>query len=482
MAHNGESTFASTTALQEQGRRILTAMYAAMRSLKLYPVENEAVQQGLRDLHGLMTNLLAAEGALEIRVVGDFFFLNETRLRLDLSNYSTFGAFSRGLNEHGLGAMEVSKGVTLGEWAPFLSLLLRPPVVEDPYEGFLERMQGMPIQHIHVLPETEIQEPQMEAEEALAAAKRTYAQSVRVAKEALGDTRMGRAVNVRKVKRAVQGIVDQVLANEPSILTMTTLRDYDEYTFTHCVNVCIFSVIIGQRLGLTKLQLYDLGLGALFHDLGKQRIDYDIINKATGLTDEEWDALREHPTEGMLLLFQMHGFADVPYRQMLMAYEHHMKIDVTGYPENKRSRNPTLFSRIVAVADGFDAGTSVRSYQYDPWPPDAVLKEMRDNPKRGFDPRLVKALINATGVYPVGTLVILDSMEMAVVARANPNPDLANKPTVKVISDAMGAPLPEPLTVDLAEVDPATGSPMRTIVKTSDPQKYGIKVSDYLLK
>ncbi len=482
MAHNGESTFASTTALQEQGRRILTAMYAAMRSLKLYPVENEAVQQGLRDLHGLMTNLLAAEGALEIRVVGDFFFLNETRLRLDLSNYSTFGAFSRGLNEHGLGAMEVSKGVTLGEWAPFLSLLLRPPVVEDPYEGFLERMQGTPIQHIHVLPETEIQEPQMEAEEALAAAKRTYAQSVRVAKEALGDTRMGRAVNVRKVKRAVQGIVDQVLANEPSILTMTTLRDYDEYTFTHCVNVCIFSVIIGQRLGLTKLQLYDLGLGALFHDLGKQRIDYDIINKATGLTDEEWDALREHPTEGMLLLFQMHGFADVPYRQMLMAYEHHMKIDVTGYPENKRSRNPTLFSRIVAVADGFDAGTSVRSYQYDPWPPDAVLKEMRDNPKRGFDPRLVKALINATGVYPVGTLVILDSMEMAVVARANPNPDLANKPTVKVISDAMGAPLPEPLTVDLAEVDPATGSPMRTIVKTSDPQKYGIKVSDYLLK
>jgi HD-GYP domain-containing protein (c-di-GMP phosphodiesterase class II) len=248
------------------------------------------------------------------------------------------------------------------------------------------------------------------------------------------------------------------------------------------VNVCIFSVIIGQRLGLTKLQLYDLGLGALFHDLGKQRIDYDIINKATGLTDEEWDALREHPTEGMLLLFQMHGFADVPYRQMLMAYEHHMKIDVTGYPENKRSRNPTLFSRIVAVADGFDAGTSVRSYQYDPWPPDAVLKEMRDNPRRGFDPPLVKALINATGVYPVGTLVILDSMEMAVVARANPNPDLANKPTVKVISDAMGAPLPEPLTLDLAEVDPATGSPMRTIVKTSDPQKYGIKVSDYLLK
>ena len=482
MAQNVESTFASSPDLQDQGRKVLTALYAALRSLKLYPVENEAVQQGLRELHQLITKLLAGEGSVEIRVVGDFFFLNETRLRLDLSNYSTFGSFARGLNEHGVGAVEIGTGVTLGEWAPFLSLLLRPPVAEDPYQGFLERMEGTPIQHIHVLPETEIQEPEEDSEEALAAAKRTYAQSVRVAKEMLGDTRMGRAVNVRKVKRAIQGIVDQVLANEPSILTMTTLRDYDEYTFTHCVNVCIFSVIIGQRLGLTKLQLYDLGLGALFHDLGKQRIDHDIVNKAAGLTDEEWSALRDHPTEGMLLLFQMHGFADVPYRQMLVAYEHHMKIDVSGYPENKRSRNPTLFSRIVAVADGFDAGTSVRSYQYEPWPPDAVLKEMRDNPKRGFDPLLVKALINATGVYPVGTLVILDSMEMAVVARANPNPDLANKPMVKIISDAMGVPMPEPLTLDLTEVDPATGKPSRTIVKTTDPQKYGIKVSDYLLR
>ncbi len=120
------------------------------------------------------------------------------------------------------------------------------------------------------------------------------------------------------------------------------------------------------------------------------------------------------------MLFKLHGFADVPYRQMLIAYEHHMKLDLSGYPTNKRSREPTLFSRIVSVADAFDAGTSVRSYQYNPWPPDAVLKEMRDNPRRGFDPLLVKALITATGVYPIGTLCILDTHELAVVAQVNP--------------------------------------------------------------
>ena len=171
---------------------------------------------------------------------------------------------------------------------------------------------------------------------------------------------------------------------------------------------------------------------------------------------------------------------DVPYRQMLMAYEHHMKIDLTGYPTNKRARDPTLFSRIVALADSFDAATSIRSYQHRPWPPDAVLEEMRDNPKRGLDPLLVKALITATGVYPVGTLAILDSHELAIVSEVNKDPTLLHRPRVKIISDAMGVPLPEPKSFDLARDDPTTGKAVRTIIKTTDPQKYGIRVSDYL--
>ncbi|HZD05221.1 MAG TPA: hypothetical protein VE173_09895, partial [Longimicrobiales bacterium] len=154
--------------------------------------------------------------------------------------------------------------------------------------------------------------------------------------------------------------------------------------------------------------------------------------------------------------------------------------DVSGYPKNVRPRVPTLFSRIVAVADGFDAGTSVRSYQYEPWPPDEVLKEMRDNPRRGFDPLLVKALINATGVFPIGTLVILDSLELAVVSGVNSDPQKLHQPRVKVISDPMGVPVSDPLTLDLAEADPASGQTYRQIIKTTDPQKYGIRVSDYL--
>ena len=325
---------------QEEGRKLLTALYGSLSALKLYPVENETVQAALAELHALVEAIVNAEGGAELRVVGDFFFLNETRLRLDLANFATFGSFARSLQDHGIGAVEVTPGVQRSEWAPFISILLRNPDPDDPYGAFLERFAHAPVEHIDVSPEKEIAEEQGD-EEALTAAKKTYTQSVQVAKEALGDMRIGKAVNVRKVKRAVQGIVDQVLSNESSMVTMTTLRDFDEYTFTHCVNVCIFSVIIGQRLGLDKLQLYELGLGALFHDIGKQRVDFEVINKPGGLSDDEWHQLKEHPTEGLLLLFSMHGFADVPYRQMLMAYEHHMKIDLTGYPTNKRPRTPT---------------------------------------------------------------------------------------------------------------------------------------------
>ena len=464
---------------QEEGKKVLTAFYGTLSALKLYPLENDTVQQALAELHGIVGRIVDVEGGAEIRIVGDFFFLNETRLRLDLSNFATFGSFARALQDHGIGAVEILPGVQQTEWAPFVSMLLRKPGVPDPFAAFMERFAGAPVEHIDLRPEKEVEKPDQD-EEALTAAKRTYAKSVEVAKDVLSDVRLGKAVNVRKVKRAVQGIVDQVLSNENSMMTMTTLRDFDEYTFTHCVNVCIFSVIVGQRLGFDKLELYELGLGALFHDIGKQRVDYDIINKPTGLTEEEWAELKEHTTEGLLQLFRMHGFADVPYRQMLMAYEHHMKLDLSGYPENRRPREPGLFSRIVSVADAFDAGTSVRSYQYNPWPPDQVLREMRDNPKRGFDPLLVKALITATGVYPIGTLCILDTHELAIVSEVNRDPDLLHRPKVRIISDALGVPLSEPVTLDLAADDPATGQAGRAIIKTTDPQKYGIRVSDYL--
>ncbi len=476
----GRAPRAETLDLQEQGRGLLTLFFTALRALRLYPPENVAVQQAIQELHRAVEGVVTTESGMELRVVGDFFFLNEVRLRLGLSNYSTFGIFARALQRHDVGAIEVGPGIELAEWTPFLSLLLRTGDSADPFEQFLGSMEGTNIDHISVQATKEAAELELEEKAALDTAKKVYTQSVRMAREALTDIRLGKAVNVRRLKRTVQGIVDQVLSDEPSIITMTTLKDFDEYTFIHSVNVCIFSIIIGQRLGFTKLQLYELGLGALFHDVGKVRVPPSVVGKTGPLTDDEWVMMQQHPTDGLLQLFHLQGFVDVPYRQMLMAYEHHMKVDGSGYPSTKRSPVPSLFSRIVAVADGFDAGTSVRSYQYKPWAPDEVLKEMRDNPGRGFDQLLVKVLINSTGVFPVGTLVILDNYELAIVVATNPDISKIHMPMVKVISDAMGLPLAEPKPVDLSQLHD-NGRPIRTVIKTTDPQRYGIRVSDYVL-
>jgi HD-GYP domain-containing protein (c-di-GMP phosphodiesterase class II) len=466
--------------VQRRGRDLLFALAGALRALQLYPLENQAVVNALAELDAAAQGLMEGADEVVVRYVGDFFFVNDVRLRVDLASYATYGQVGRALSRHRIGQLEIFRGAERGEWTALLSLVNADPGVDDPFGVFFERLGRTAVLHLAVGPDRE-GEPDPTGDKARQIAKRTYAQTVAVAREAMTGLRLGRGVSLRPVKRAVQAIVDQVMTNEASIVGLTTLRDYDVYTFTHSVNVCIFAVALGKKLGFDKHQLYELGLGALLHDVGKVRMPLELINKNGPLTPEEFPVLQEHPTEGLLSLFEMRGLSELPLRAMLVAYEHHMKVDQTGYPRSIRRREPTLFGRIVAVADGFDAATTKRSYQAQPWPADKVLREMRDNPTRGFDPLVVKAFIAMTGIYPVGSVVILDTFELAVVVQANPNPELLHQPVVKVIYDPMGIPIHPPRLADLSELDPATGKPRRSIIKTTDPERYGINVGDYFV-
>lgn len=467
--------------IETLGREVVQALYAALQALRLYPFDNATVQHSLSNVQDVVSGALKTEGSLELRLAGEFFFLNEARLRFDLSNYATIGMVRRTVDRHGIGVIEIQSGVVRDEWAPFLLILLSDGPSENAFAGFVDRLAQAAVEHIEVRSAGDVATTDAEVDQQKGMAKRSYVQSVGVAKEVLTDFRLGRAVNVRKVKRAIQNIVDQVLTNEASIIEMTTLREFDEYTFTHSVNVCIFSVVIGQRLGLDKRQLYELGLGALFHDIGKMRVDPAVLNKPGKLDPEEWEEMKRHPTLGLLSFFEMQGFAELPYRQMLQAYEHHMQIDLVGFPKCRRPRQPTLFTHIVAVADAFDAATSIRSYRYAARPPDKVLQAMRDDPDWGKHHLIVKVFINLTGVYPVGTLVLLDTSELAVVTARNPDSDLLHRPFVKVISDSSGAAIAEPYTVDLSEMDAVTNAPKRTVMKTLDAQKYGMNVGEYFV-
>ena len=466
--------------LRQGGRSLLLAFYAALRSLKLYPLENATVQKALEDLHTTALKLIEVEGELEIRMAGDFIFVNATRLRVELDNYASFSHILAVFRAFDIGALRINPGIEKREWQVFLSVLLRlaeGKPVEEPFETLLERLEAAKVVHLeldHPLPEGS-------TEQGRQAAKQVYAQGVAVTKDVIGSIRMGRTARLKRVKRAVQLVVDQVLNNETSMLGLTAIRDYDEYTFTHSMNVCIISVALGRKLGFSKVQLCDLGMAALLHDVGKARVPPEILNKAGKLDEQEWKAIQAHPWYGALTLFSMRAYEEIPYRSILVAHEHHMKIDLTGYPRIVRPRTLGIFSRIVAVADAFDAATTRRVYQTIPVEPDEVLREMWENPKRGQDKVLVKALINLVGVYPIGTCVILDTFEVAVVCGASPDRQQLNRPMVRLALDAEGGPVPLPGTeINLTEKDDA-GAYRRSIVKVTNPDRFGLTVGDYFV-
>jgi HD-GYP domain-containing protein (c-di-GMP phosphodiesterase class II) len=467
--------------LRHGGRLLLLALYAALRSLKLYPVENATVQKALDDLDAAARSLLAVENDLELRMTGDFIFVNATRLRLELDNYASFSHILAMLRAFDIGALRVHGGSQRREWQILLSLLLSLSDRGEPADRFEELHERLAAGGVTGLEIERASHTDPEAEQSREAAKRIYSQGVAVTKDVITGVRLGRATSVKRVKRAVQLIVDQVLNNETSLVGLTTIRDYDEYTFTHSVNVCIFSVALGKKLGLTRLQLYDLGMTALLHDVGKARVPVEILNKTTGLDEVEWRIMQGHPWLGALTLFGMRSHDELPYRTILVAHEHHMKTDLTGYPKSIRPRNLGIFSRIVAVADGFDAATTRRSYQTIPIEPDQVLREMWENPKRGYDTVLVKALINLIGVYPVGTCVILDTFEVGIVAAPNPESQQLNRPMVRIAVDIDGAAVPPPgVLVNLADQDDS-GAFLRSIVKVTNPTRYGLTVGDYFV-
>ncbi|PYO90177.1 MAG: hypothetical protein DMD58_07510 [Gemmatimonadetes bacterium] len=471
--------------LRHAGREFLVALHTTLRSLKLYPLENAQVQKALDDLVATSTNIVNAQGQLDVQVEAEFIFVNGTRLRLELNSFAFFSHVFGVFRHCGIGAIRIRELVGRPELQLLVGLLVSQVSRKADADTAVEL--GRKLQEAGV---TGITVEPRHAHDSVAgapdetgrkeAAKRTYARSVAVTKEVIDGVRLGRATSIKKVKRVVQGIVDQVLHDEASLIGLTTLRDYDEYTFTHSVNVCTFAVALGRKLGLTKPQLCDLGLAALLHDVGKARVPLDVLNKEGKFSEDDWRLMVAHPWLGVLTLFGLRGSGEVPYRPMIPTYEHHMKVDLTGYPKSIRPRQLSILSKIIAVVDSFDAATSRRSYRTAPILPDQVLREMWQDRWRGHDPVVVKAFISLLGIYPVGTCVILDTHELGIVHAVNPDPTQIHRPLVRVVAAPDGVLQSPGSVVDLAERD-EHGAFLRTITKVTDPQKFGLKVSDYFV-
>jgi HD-GYP domain-containing protein (c-di-GMP phosphodiesterase class II) len=233
---------------------------------------------------------------------------------------------------------------------------------------------------------------------------------------------------------------------------------------------------MGSRMGYTKNDLEALGMAAFFHDIGKTKWPKELLYKEGKPTPEEWRMMQMHPCTGVTALLKLKGLSDAVLRSALAVFEHHIYWDRSGgYPVVTRPRNPGLFARIIAIADCFDALTSARVYRKSPFRPDQALKMMLEKSGTAFDPVLMKLFINIVGIYPIGSLVLLGTGEVALVLSPNPNPEYLHLPRVKVLFDARGNPV-EPTVVDLAASNGA-GPGDRYILRSLDPESYGVNVT-----
>lgn len=460
---------------------MLSALFAAVRALQLYPPENDAVKRALGDVQQKADHIFEHEGGLSVWVAGNYMFVNDLQVRLDLSDYATLAAFREVLRQHGVGRMEAEPRTAARDWLALLLALARDPEPgHPPLDALATRLREQDVKHIKLGPPSPLFTGSDEGEEAVVAARRTYARSVKVARETMEGLVLGKAIGARRAERAVLAVVDQVLQEPATMIGMLTLRDFDDHSYVHSVNVAILSVALGDYLGLNRQQLFELGFAALFHDIGKVLIPSSVLNKHGWLNDEEWRLVSQHPDFGLLMLFNVEGFAKLPYRAMLAVYEHHMKPDLSGYPRVIRRRRQGLFARIIAITEAYDAAISNYSRQFLPCSPDEAIRQLREAETGAYDRVLIRAFVNMMGIYPVATLVLLDTGEMGVVVAPNPNPKALNRPLVRIIATPDGQRTAEGPIRDLTERDPATGDYRRSIARSTDPARYGIKVSDHV--
>ncbi len=259
-----------------------------------------------------------------------------------------------------------------------------------------------------------------------------YDDAIEVMHSVMGDLRMGKIPHSSGIREIVTEMTDTILTQPSSILALTMIKDYDDYLYTHCVNVGLLSVSIGNIMGLEKTDLNNVGIGGLLHDLGKIAVSEDIYKKTTALSGGEWEKLKAHPIVGSDIAKRMEGLEEAVIR---IIYEHHMKYDNSGYPKADIYTKRLDIGQIVTVADTYDALTTLRVYQRRHQPIEAI-KIMNGLVNSHFHPGVFNAFIKLLGVYPIGTLLQFPDGNVGIVTSV----DAAGSgdPTVRLILNNEG--------------------------------------------
>ena len=296
--------------------------------------------------------------------------------------------------------------------------------------------------------------------EELARAKRVQAKAKQAVISMFAEARMGNAIKVEEADALVGEINDTIARNSDALLSLIRLKNADDYTYLHSVAVCALMIALARQLGLDSALTQKLGVAGLLHDVGKIFIPGEVLNKPGKLTDEEFATVKDHPRLGWEMLRKSDGIDEIALDVCL---HHHERVDGKGYPDHLSGEELSLFARMGAVCDVYDAITSNRCYKAG-WEPAEALRKMAEWKDGHFDEAVFQGFIKAVGIYPTGTLVKLKSGRLGVVIEQTPDNLLS--PIVKVFFSTRTQ---SPITQELVDLSKSPDG----IANLEDPRKWG---------
>lgn len=273
--------------------------------------------------------------------------------------------------------------------------------------------------------------------------ERVYEDAFTNIKGIMESVRLDEEIDIVQLKDTVNTMIHHILNDDMIFMTLTGIRDIDNYTFLHCVDVCIYTVVTAKALNMSYDEIQELAMAAILHDIGKCKVPLSILNKPGKLTKEEFDIMKRHTIQGMEIAKKMPGLSDKISR---IICQHHEKWDGSGYPIGLKNYDIEIGARIISIADVYDALTANRVYRKRFMPHEAAEYLMAQNESQ-FDPRIIKCFIDNIAVYPQDVIVLLNTGE---VARVLPSRGLASmRPKVSVITRKDGPPVYNPFEIDL---------------------------------
>lgn len=462
--------------LQSTFKEIVNNIASMIKTALLYDPSNVAVSKSLSKFQAAANEIIETNGSLSLRMVGDFMFVNDERLRYSQDSTLNCDFMIQEMKKRDVGEISFLSHLSDTQIQLFSSAFIETGASLTPFETFNARLSGSRISL------SRMKEPDEETLDRRTVARRSYFNAVSYAKGVMAKVKTGERINLRKAKRVVESLVDQVASEEHLLLGMTSIKEYDEYTYCHSVNVSILAIALGQRINLSRYTLEQLGIASFFHDIGKVEIPTEILNKPTSFNDQEWSIMRQHPLVGLKAILRLKNLDETTMKSAIVAFKHHKDYDGSGYPTTRCNLDHDLLTEIITIADRYDAMTASRVYARVPSSPDRALSTLLELAGTHVNSALIKVFVNMVGVYPQGSLVLLDTKELGLVFETNSDPALLDRPRVVIVIDRNGKSisLTNSFTIDLTGKD-SSGRFLRSIVRTLDPNIYGINLSEFLL-